>query len=72
MILFTGQPWYKVAVNWICGIEKQSEPELTDEEKAEIEAKNLSIDEKRIWNLFNNFNAILLIMLTTFIWAFLA
>ena len=46
--------------------------ELTDEEKAEMEKKNLSIEEDRKWKIINNVNAIILIMFTTFIWAYFA
>lgn len=66
------EPWYKIAVNWICGIEKQTGPQMTDEEKAEAEKQNLSIDEDDKWRIVNNVNAIVIIVLTTFLWAFFA
>lgn len=67
-----GLPWYRIAVNWICGIEKQSGPEMSEAEKAALEAKHLSITEDRKWRLLNNINAVILIMITTFIWAYFA
>lgn len=71
-VKFVDLPWYRIALNWICGIEKQSGPEMTDEEKAELEAKNLSIHEDSKWRRINNVNAIVLILLTTFLWAYYA
>ena len=65
-------PWYRIAVNWICGIEKQSGPELTDAEKAELEKQHLSISESNKWRIGNNINAVILIAATTFLWAFFA
>ncbi|XP_067934509.1 sodium/glucose cotransporter 4-like [Watersipora subatra] len=66
-------PWYRVAVNWICGIEKQSAaPTISDEEKNELMKKNLSIDESKTWRLINNFAAGFVLVGTTFLWGYFA
>ena len=50
----------------------EQEPELTEEEKRAIEAKQNSIHEKRLWKIVLNINAILLMTLAIFLWGFYA
>lgn len=65
------EPWYRVAFNWICGIEKMKDAkELTEEEKMALALKATDISEKKKWRIILNINAILLIVLTTFILGF--
>ncbi|KAL4223812.1 Sodium/glucose cotransporter 1 [Mactra antiquata] len=65
-------PWYKKSAQWICGIEKHDEPELTPEQKAAFEKKQLSIHETKWWKVVLNVNAIILMTLAVFLWGFYA
>ncbi|XP_029648634.1 sodium/glucose cotransporter 5 [Octopus sinensis] len=64
--------WYVTAFNWICGIEKldQQPEELTEAEKFQLHLKMTDIGEKSNWKKFTNINAIILIVLATFLWGF--
>lgn len=63
-------PCWKTAGMWICGIEKQDQPELTAEEKAAIEAKQTSLEEDPFWKKFTNINGLCLCVVAVFFWGF--
>ncbi|BFZ18212.1 hypothetical protein BsWGS_21251 [Bradybaena similaris] len=66
-------PWYKVACQWICGIEKMSEEhQMTDAEMRAIEEKQTSIYETKTGRWVLNANAILLTTVAAFIIGFYA
>jgi len=62
--------WWKVAISWICGIEKRLQS--TDEQKAELTFSHTSLDEKPLYRTLCNVNAIALIGVAVFFWAFFA
>lgn len=65
---------FRYAINWICGIEKQSQPheKLTAEELEAREAAMLSIKEDTFWRRFCGINAIVLMTLAIFLCGFFA
>ncbi|XP_013421876.1 sodium/glucose cotransporter 4 isoform X2 [Lingula anatina] len=67
-------PWYRTAINWICGIEKMvgHEHDLTAEELENLEAKKNSIHENPTARRFLNVNAIILMTVAAFFWGFFA
>lgn len=68
-----GQPIYKTALQWICGVEKMEEAaEMTEEQKRVLEEKQNSIHETKTQKLVTTFNAIFLMTLAIFLWGFYA
>ena len=69
---FADEPpeWWRQAFNWICGIEKV--PELTDEQKEELNKKMISLEELPLWRHFWNVQAIILMAIAIFFFAFFA
>ncbi|KAK7087212.1 hypothetical protein V1264_021288 [Littorina saxatilis] len=67
-------PWYKKGCQWICGIEKMTgeEHQLTDAEMRAIEEKQTSIHEAPWVRRLLNVNAVILLSMTVFVWAFFA
>ncbi|XP_013421875.1 sodium/glucose cotransporter 4 isoform X1 [Lingula anatina] len=67
-------PWYKTAFNWICGIEKMQGGvgDLTPEQRAAMDAKQISIVEVPLHRRICNANAIILMVVATFLWGFFA
>jgi hypothetical protein len=66
-------PWWRVAVNWLCGIEEQPpRPQLTAEQLKEFERLQTSLDEVPLNRLVCNINAVLLLTIATFFWGFFA
>jgi len=63
-------PWWRTAINWVCGIEKTLE--VTAEENAEIAHRQTSLDEQPLYRTLCNVNAIALTAFAIFIWAFFA
>jgi len=63
-------PWYRQAVNWVCGIEKPVE--LTEQEQRDMEKQHRSLYEVPKWRTITNLNAILLMAVAVFIWGFYA
>ena len=66
----TNTPWWRTVINWICGIEKQLEP--TAEQKAEMTYKQTSLDEVPLYRRLCDVNAIALMGVAVFFWAFFA
>ena len=63
-------PCWRNAINWICGIEKHEEPVLSEEEKRIIEEKQTSLYEVPKWKKICDANAIMLMFVAIFLWAF--
>ena len=63
---------WRTATNWICGIEKHPELELTDEEKAEIVKIQTSLEEVPLHKKLCDINAIALMTFAVFFWTFFA
>lgn len=63
-------PWWKKIILWVCGIEKHDEPELTEEERLAFEAKQTSLEEDPFWSKVVSVNAIMLMVVAVFFWAF--
>jgi len=66
------EPYWRIAANWICGIEKHPELELTDEEKVEIVKIQTSLEEVPLHKKLCDINAIALMTFAVFFWAFFA
>ena len=62
----TTVPWWRMAINWVCGIEKKLEP--TAEQKAAM----TSLDEQPLHRTLCNVNALALTAVAIFFWAFFA
>ncbi|GAB1604610.1 sodium/glucose cotransporter 5-like, partial [Argonauta hians] len=63
--------WYTTAFNWICGIEKLvNAPEISEKDKLEMMKKSVDTHEKGKWKLCTNINAVILMVLATFVWGF--
>ncbi|WAR02037.1 SC5AB-like protein [Mya arenaria] len=69
---YEDQPWYNKAGQWICGIEKHEQQEMSPEEKEIFERKQQSIRETKRWKLILNVNAVALMTLAVFLWGFYA
>jgi hypothetical protein len=68
-----GQPFYKTALQWICGVEKMGEEEeMTEEQKKALEEKQNSIHETKTQKLVTTVNAVILMTLAIFLWGFYA
>jgi hypothetical protein len=66
-------PWWRIAVNWLCGIEEQPQkPQLTEEELKALEKLQTSLDEVPYKRLLCDINAVMLITIAAFVWAFFA
>ncbi|CAH1787280.1 unnamed protein product [Owenia fusiformis] len=65
-------PCWRRAFNWICGIEKQLVPEISDDERIAQEAKMMCIKEEKSWRYFTDINAVILMTIAVFIWGFFA
>ena len=61
--------WKKIGM-WICGIEKTDQPEMTEEERQALEEKQTSLDEDPFWKKVVSINAIVLMVVAVFFWAF--
>ncbi|XP_064652316.1 sodium/glucose cotransporter 4-like [Lineus longissimus] len=60
------------AGEWICGIENLKEEEISPEDLKILTDKAMSIDEKPKWRRLCNINAVILMCLAIFVWAFFA
>ena len=67
-------PFYRRAVNWVCGIDQQlqEQPEFSEEELAAMAAAQTNIDEKPYWRRFTLAQAIILMFVASFICGFFA
>ncbi|KAM6398771.1 sodium/glucose cotransporter 4 isoform 1-T1 [Pluvialis apricaria] len=67
----TGRPpCWKMLYLWFCGLSTGPTPTLSQEEKAALEQRLTSIEEKPLWKTVCNVNAILLLTINVFLWAY--
>ncbi|GCB82817.1 hypothetical protein scyTo_0023788 [Scyliorhinus torazame] len=57
---------------WFCGISSEPEPEPTEEEKVDAMRKMTDISENKTWSTVVNVNAIIMMCVAIFLWAFYA
>ena len=67
-------PFWRRAVNWVCGIDQQlqEQEEISEEERLALEAKQIDIYEEPFWQRFNATQAIILMFLSSFLCGFFA
>ncbi|NWI83233.1 SC5A9 protein, partial [Dryoscopus gambensis] len=63
-------PCWKMLYLWFCGLPTSPTPTLTQEERAALEQRLTSIEEKPLWRIVCNANAILLLTINVFLWAY--
>ncbi|NXR81214.1 SC5A9 protein, partial [Pycnonotus jocosus] len=63
-------PCWKMVYLWFCGLSSGPTPSLSLEEKAALEQRLTSIEEKPLWKHVCNVSAILLLAVNTFLWAY--
>ncbi|XP_065529460.1 sodium/glucose cotransporter 4 [Lathamus discolor] len=63
-------PCWKMLYFWFCGLSTGPKPTLSQEEKAALEQKLTSIEEKHPWKTVCDVNAILLLTINVFLWAY--
>ncbi|XP_005521350.2 PREDICTED: sodium/glucose cotransporter 4 [Pseudopodoces humilis] len=64
------RPCWKVVCMWLCGLSSGPTPTLSPEEKAVLEQRLTSIEEKPLWRTVCDINAILLLAVSVFLWAY--
>ncbi|NWR42147.1 SC5A9 protein, partial [Regulus satrapa] len=65
-------PCWKMMYFWICGLSTSPTPTLSPEERAALEQRLTSIEEKPLWKAVGDINAILLLAVSVFLWAYFA
>lgn len=63
-------PCWKMVYLWFCGLPTSPMPALSQEERAALEQTLTSIEEKPLWRTVCNANAILLLTINVFLWAY--
>ncbi|NXU38133.1 SC5A9 protein, partial [Drymodes brunneopygia] len=63
-------PCWKLVYLWFCGLPTSPTPSLSPEERAALEQRLTSIEEKPLWRIVCNANAILLLAINVFLWAY--
>ncbi|NWI45202.1 SC5A9 protein, partial [Picathartes gymnocephalus] len=63
-------PCWKMVYLWFCGLPTSPTPALSQEERAALEQRLTSIEEKPLWRIVCNANAILLLTINVFLWAY--
>lgn len=61
---------WKKAYNWFCGFEQSAAPELSPEEQAELQKKLTDTSEDPVWRNVVNANAIILLTVAVFFYAY--
>ncbi|NXE65253.1 SC5A9 protein, partial [Calcarius ornatus] len=64
------RPWWKVVYMWFCGLPTNPAPTLSPEERAALEHRLTSIEEKPQWKIVCDISAILLMATNIFLWAY--
>lgn len=57
---------------WLCGLSSGPRASLSPEEKAALEQRLTSIEEKPLWKHVCDVSAILLLAVNVFLWAYFA
>ncbi|NXX24878.1 SC5A9 protein, partial [Nicator chloris] len=65
-------PCWKMLYLWFCGLPTSPTPSLSQEERAALEQRLTSIEEKPLWRNVCNVNAIILLTINVFLWAYFA
>uniref|UniRef100_A0A8C3TU20 Solute carrier family 5 member 9 n=1 Tax=Catharus ustulatus TaxID=91951 RepID=A0A8C3TU20_CATUS len=63
-------PCWKMVIMWLCGLSSGPTPTLSQEEKAALEQRLTSIEEEPLWRNVCNANAIILMTINVFLWAY--
>ncbi|XP_066049238.1 sodium/glucose cotransporter 4 isoform X1 [Chamaea fasciata] len=63
---------WKMMYLWFCGLSTGPTPSLSEEEKAALQQRLTSIEEKPLWRHVCNVTAILLLAVNVFLWAYYA
>lgn len=63
-------PCWKMVMMWLCGLSSGPTPALSQEEKAALEQRLTSIEEEPLWRNVCNANAIILMTINVFLWAY--
>ncbi|NWY38277.1 SC5A9 protein, partial [Sylvia atricapilla] len=64
--------WWKMMYLWFCGLSTGPTPSLSEEEKAALQQRLTSIEEKPLWKHVCDVSAILLLAVNVFLWAYYA
>ncbi|XP_066181632.1 sodium/glucose cotransporter 4-like [Sylvia atricapilla] len=64
--------WWKMMYLWFCGLSTGPTPSLSEEEKAALQQRLTSIEEKPLWKHVCDVSAILLLAVNIFLWAYYA
>ncbi|NWZ89686.1 SC5A9 protein, partial [Nesospiza acunhae] len=63
-------PWWKMVYMWLCGLPTNPTPTLSPGERAALEHRLTSIEEKPQWKIVCDISAILLMVTNIFLWAY--
>ncbi|XP_027749678.1 sodium/glucose cotransporter 4 isoform X2 [Empidonax traillii] len=63
-------PCWKMVCLWFCGLSTSPTPTLSQEERAALEQRLTSIEEEPLWKNVCNANAIVLLAINVFLWAY--
>ncbi|XP_008492164.2 sodium/glucose cotransporter 4 [Calypte anna] len=63
-------PCWKMLYFWFCGLSTTPAPTLSQEEKAALEQRLTSIEEKPLWKTVCDVNAVVLLTVNVFLWAY--
>ncbi|NXO74718.1 SC5A9 protein, partial [Phainopepla nitens] len=66
------RPCWKTVFLWLCGLQTGPTPTLSQEERAALEHRLTSTQEEPLWRAVCNVNAILLVTINVFLWAYFA
>ncbi|KAM9379155.1 sodium/glucose cotransporter 4 [Phaethornis superciliosus] len=63
-------PCWKMLYFWFCGLSPSPAPTLSQEERAALEQRLTSIEEKPLWKTVCDVNAVVLLTVNVFLWAY--
>ncbi|XP_073400466.1 sodium/glucose cotransporter 4 isoform X2 [Dendrobates tinctorius] len=55
---------------WFCGVSTQPEAKMSKEEELKLQMKMTSIEEKPLWRIVCNVNAVILLAINVFLWGY--